>query len=300
MTNSKLVVAAIAALGLTAGFSASKAYAQDDPCGGGGEEGMGDPCGGGGEGEGGGEATAPETTAASEDGGAMAGDYPQAVDARPRVLPKGMLEVTGALDYARLSLTVAGVTATSDSIGLGLGARYGIAPKIDGALSYGFSLKDFEIKGDLGVALQYSLSESDKMGMAAKVTTGYSVVGEEFSGVGLGVNLIYRLTPKISVQTPGDQLTMGGSDFPKPVAINLPVGFGYQANEKINAYLMTSIGTIGLSPSGNTLISDATPITVGGSFSPSNKLDIGAMLSFPDVQHAGDFLVVGVNAAMRM
>lgn len=290
MTNSKLVVAALAALSLTAG----RAYAEgDDPCGadpcGGGEE-MANPCGGGEGGEGG-EAMSAEGGAA-EDGAAMAGGYPQAVIDRPAVLPKGMLEVTGLVPLL--------VKPSPLSAGLVLGARYGVAPKIDAALSYGFSLKEFEIKGDLGVAVQYSVIEEAKMLLAAKVSTGYSVVGEEFSGVGLGAYFQYNITPKIAVISPGDQITIGFSDGIKPLSLNLPIGFGFQANEKIYAFANTSIGTIGLSPSGNSLISDITPLQVGATFSPSNMLDVGASVIFPDVQSAADFIGVGLQAAYRM
>ena len=293
MKNTKLVVAAFAALTLTAGQALAQSEEEGgDPCGGG-EEGMGgDPCGGGEEGGGGdtGDGMAATSMDEAAGGEGLAG-YPQAVIDRPRVLPKGVLEATVDLPI---------LIKPDTAIAVGLAARYGLAPKLDAQLSYGFSLKEFEIKGDLGVAVQYSLAESDKLGVAARVTTGYSVVGEAFDGVGLGVNLQYKITPKISVFTPGDQITMGGADFPKPVSINLPVGFGFQANEKIWAWAATSIGTIGLSPSGNTLISDLTPVQVGASFSPSNKLDVGATLDFLDVQHAGDFFGIGLHAAIRM
>lgn len=248
----------------------------------------GDPCGGG-DGGGGGEmaATGGEETPAGE---GLAG-YPQAVIDRPGVLPKGVLEVTGNVPI---------LIKPDTAISLGLGARYGLAPKIDAQITYGFSLKEFEIKGDLGVVAQYDVKTSEKLRVAARLSTGYSVVGEAFDGVGLGLNLQYKLTPKVAVFTNGDHLSLGGADFPKPVAINLPIGFGFQANEKIWAWAQTSIGSIGLSPSGNVLISDITPLSLGASFSPSNKLDVGASLNFLDLQHAGDFFGIGLHAALRM
>ena len=48
------------------------------------------------------------------------------------------------------------------------------------------------------------------------------------------------------------------------------------------------------------LISDITPFQLGGTFSPDNKLDIGAALTFLDLQHAGDALAVTLHAAFRM
>lgn len=290
MTNSKLVIAALAALSLTAGRAYAEGDDEGNPCGGGEE--TANPCGGG-------EAMpAPEPTAEAAADTGLAG-YPQAVIDRPGVLPKGMLEVTGDVPIVRISITVLGVTASSTGVGLGLAARYGIAPKIDGQLGYGFSLKDFEIKGNLSAAFQYDVKTDDKLRVAARLTTGYSVLGSSFDGLGLGVNLQYKITPKIAVFTPGDQLTMGGSDFPKPVAINLPVGVGFQANEKINAFASTNIGTIGLSPSGNAFIGDVIPLTVGGTFSPSNKLDVGASFA-ADLKTVGDAFLFNIHAAMRM
>jgi|JI10StandDraft_1071094.scaffolds.fasta_scaffold16478_2 opacity protein-like surface antigen len=307
MTNSKLVVAAIAALGL---FTANKASAQDDPCAGGGEEmggegeGEGNPCAGGTE-ESGGDGMAATTAAGEEMAAEGLPGYPQAVIDRPGVLPKGVLEVTADLPITYIKI----LDTSATGVGLGIGARYGLAPKIDAQLTYSFSLKDFEIKGPLGVVAQYEITTSDKLRVAARVSTGLDFNGidltdgsskVEFAGVGVGLNLQYKITPKIAVFTNGDHLSLGGSDFPKPVSLNLPIGFGFQANEKINVFAQTSIGTIGLSPSGNVLISDITPFQLGGTFSPDNKLDIGAALTFLDLQHAGDALAVTLHAAFRM
>jgi hypothetical protein len=296
--NSKLVVAAIAARGRTA----RQAYAQDpgDEEGGVEAEGSVDAGDGTVEGEGSVAVTTPD---ADMDGAVMEGiaGYPQAVIDRPGVLPKGVLEITADLPIL--------VKPSPVSLALGIGARYGLAPKIDAQISYAFALKEFEIKGDLGLGLQYDLATNDKMRAALRVTTGLDLNGfdaatgdskVQFNGIGLGVNFQYKLTPKVAVFTPGNQLTMGGADFPKPVAINLPIGFGFQASPELWAWASTSIGTFGLSPSGNVLISDITPASIGASFSPSNKMDVGASLDFFDLQHAGDFLAISLHAALRM
>lgn len=294
MTKSKLVVAAFAALSLTAG----NAFAQDegDPCG---DPCAGDPCAGDPCGGGDGTGAAPDDgSGAMEEGAEGIAGYPQAVIDRPRVLPKGVLEATADVGIARISIEGLG---SATGVGLGLSGRYGIAPKLDATLSYGFSLKEFEIKGDLGLDVQYSLAESEKMGVAARVSTGYSVVGEAFSGVALGLNLIYRVTPKIGVGTNGGHLVLGFADGVKPVSLNLPVQVEFQANEKINVFLATQIATIGLSPSGTAIIGrDGIPLTVGGSFSPSNKLDIGAAFTAPDLEFLADIFVVDIFARIRM
>ncbi|HVV87340.1 MAG TPA: hypothetical protein VHE35_30070 [Kofleriaceae bacterium] len=301
MTNSKLVVAAIAALGLTAS-GAARAYAQDDDT-----TGTGDGSGDATTTEGNGETTpAPDSNTMTPEAGAegIAG-YPQAVIDRPGVLPKGVLEVTANLPIAYIKI----LDTSSTGVGLGLAARYGLAPKIDGQIGYAFSLKDFEIKGDLGAGVQYELAQKEKLRVAARVTTGLNLNGVDpsdgsskvdFDGIGLGVNLQYKLTPKVAIYTPGDQITLGFDDGVKPVAINLPFGVGLQASDKLWAFVDSSIGTIGLSPSGNTLISDITPFDIGALFSPSNKLDVGATLGFLDLQHAGDALTVSLRAALRM
>ena len=208
------------------------------------------------------------------------------------MLPKGLLEAKGML----------GLTNISDAIGLGIGAHYGVAPKIDAGLFYAFALKEFEIKGDLTFTAQYSLTESEKMGLAARISTGYSLVGESFDGVGLGLNLIYRVTPKISVGTNGDHISLGGTDFPKPVKINLPVQVGYQVDDKINAFVGTTLATIAVSPSDGTTIigADVTPLDVGATFSPSNKLDVGAMFSTLNLADTADLYLITVMAAFRM
>ena len=152
-----------------------------------------------------------------------------------------------------------------------------------------------------GVEVQYSLAESEKMGVAVRVSNGFGVGSEEFAGLGLGLNLIYRITPQLAVYTDCAHLSFGGADFPKPVSINLPIGFQFQANEKINAFLSTSIANIGLSPSGTVLIGrDVTPLNLGAWFSPSNMLDVGAMFSSFNLEDTADLYMISLMANYRM
>ena len=54
-----------------------------------------------------------------------------------------------------------------------------------------------------------------------------------------------------------------------------------------------------LSPA-NVFISDITPLTLDAIFALSNKLDVKIDLGFLDLQHAGDFLVLGGGINIRM
>jgi hypothetical protein len=304
MKKTKLVVAALAGLCLTAGQAFAQEEGDTE-----GEEVME------GDGEGTGDDGTGDTTAAPDDGMGeepdMAGaaglaGYPQAVIDRPRVLPKGVLEARADLAIAYLKIG----DSSSTGIGLGLSARYGLAPKIDATLGYSFALKEFEIKGDLAIGAAYSLTESDKMGVAVRVDTGINLNGVndegesavKFGGVALGLDLIYRVTPKIGIGTRGGHLVLGFADGVKPISFGIPVQVEFQANEKINAFLGTQVANIAISPSEGTAVfgRDGLPLTIGGTFSPSNKLDIGLQFVAPDLEFVADFFAINLHAAMRM
>jgi len=49
---------------------------------------------------------------------------------------------------------------------------------------------------------------------------------------------------------------------------------------------------VNISNSASVYISDIAPVTFGGFYSPTNEIDIGAAVQFPDIKHAGDLYIV--------
>jgi hypothetical protein len=104
------------------------------------------------------------------------------------------------------------------------------------------------------------------------------------------------------VYTPGGQLGITLEGDVKPIALNLPVGVGYQATPQIWAFVDTSIGQIEIADSETVLFgADVIPLGVGGFFSPSNAMDFGARIGFDDLKEAGaDFLTVTASARLHL
>jgi len=134
----------------------------------------------------------------------------------------------------------------------------------------------------------------------------YNLAGKT-GGIALGMFFQYNLSEKMALYTPGGHLraqfiaedpdAAGPLAAPKPIDLNLPVGFAYQASKNIYAFAQTSIATINISNSATAIIfADATPLTVGAFYSMSNKMELGAQIATGDVPHIGDafaFSVVG-------
>ena len=63
----------------------------------------------------------------------------------------------------------------------------------------------------------------------------------------------------------------------------------------------TELANISISNS-NTIVfgSDYIPLSIGGFFSPSNTMDLGASISWFDLKEASDTLFIGVSARLHM
>lgn len=219
-------------------------------------------------------------------------NQPQEIVARPLTTPGGQITVGG--DVGLLSLKLIDRTT---SIGLGLSGAYGVSDDLEVGASYGFSLKEFEIKGDLNVNAAYSILKGN-LSLAADVGFGYNVNGEALDPLTLGAEVRFNVNDQLAIYSPGHQLSIG-LESPNAMALGLPVAVGYQVNKQIFAHVDTSIGTIALKEGDSAFIfADYIPLQVGAFFSPSNTLDIGAAIDFLDLKHAGD--AVGVIGSVRL
>ncbi len=264
---------------------------------------------------GGGDGTA---VAPVEAGASMTPGWSKSVIDRPLTVLKGKLGAMADLYIAHVSVTILGMTASSTSEGLAVGAGYGISDKLEVGGVYAFALNKFEIKGTLTAYGAFALMHSDKLDIGASgdialnfnhakagSTTNETDVGGTLHA-GLGVR--YKVAPKFAVFTGtpwapgplGQHLTIGlNSGAAK--TLSLPVGFGVQATPELFAYLNTTLFTLLLSDPGTggkrfNSIADATPLTLGGFFAVNKNIDAALSFSFLDLQNAGDAYVITIGA----
>jgi hypothetical protein len=243
----------------------------------------------------------PTEGAMPEASGAVAGSWSMSIIDRPLNLLKGMIRVGADLGILKINIPAippATTGSSSTGVGLGIGAGYGVSDKLEAGVSYGISLKEFEAKGPLQLYGLFNIKHSEKMRISAGASFGYNLASETI-GIGAGLAFQYHLGPKMMVFMTPTHLAIGLD--PTTASINLPVGFGFQATPNIFAAVQTNLFNIGLEPSGSAFIfADSTPLTVSGSYSPSNKMDIGASIGASNLPDIADLFVITVFARMYL
>jgi len=174
-----------------------------------------------------------------------------------------------------------------------LSAGYGVTDDLElDAASYGFTTS--EIKGDLAFGIGYKLARDavdGKLEVIARLQFGYNLVGglnlttNEAEGepdpIQLGAQVRYRLTSKVSVVSPGGQLSIGLAE-PQPVSVSLPVGLGYQVTEPLYLQFDTVFAKVAIKDDGDSVVifADSTPVAVTGIYNIKPAFDVFGALSF--------------------
>lgn len=231
---------------------------------------------------------------------AVPGSWPQRIKDRPLNLLKGMIRAQGDLGISRIAgmpaMPPIPATDATTVLGLQIGGGYGVSDKLEVGASYAFTLNEFEIKGPLTLYGLFNLKHSEKLRASAGASFGYNLAAERVA-IGAGVAFQYHLNDKMFVFMPPSHISLGLD--PTQFSINLPVGFGFQANEKIFAYGQTNLFDIGIEPSGSAFIfADRTPLTIGAFYSSSNKMDIGAAFTMPNVPDIADVFAITLTARL--
>ncbi|HUS33251.1 MAG TPA: hypothetical protein VMZ53_32335 [Kofleriaceae bacterium] len=229
-----------------------------------------------------------------------------AIDRRPLTQEKGRLDVHGGLRIASIK---AGMT-TATSEGLGLGATYGVTPKVQVGLDYTIGINPGSAKGPFALSGAFQVKHSEKLDVA--LSAGFAIdfitstdpmtmmtSTTTVKALQFGVWTRYHLGAKASVFTglPALPNASGGLSGaaglpPLPyhlslglgqgatIALEVPVGIGYQASPKLYAMAMTSLAHIDMKNStGAFLFADYIPFSLGGFYAKDAKLDIGAVIS---------------------
>ena len=203
-------------------------------------------------------------------------NQPEEIIDRPRTLPASEME--GSLDLAISGISVAGASQTNEAATLAAG--FGITNELEARASILLG-KGTNNGGDLTVNLAYKLPASGALSMAVDAGIGYNFDSSNTDALTAGLDLQFKINNQLAVYTPGHQLAIALSGDPKPIVLSIPVGVRYQAANNIFAFLQTNIANISISNSSTAvLFADFIPITVGGFYSLSNKLDVGANFTY--------------------
>jgi hypothetical protein len=142
----------------------------------------------------------------------------------------------------------------------------------------------------------------DKLAVVAGGDFTVAFAGSATAFLHAGVSVRYKLAPKFVIYSGnplapgpyGQQLVIGLNNS-APVAIDLPVGLGWQVNPKAFAWAQTALAHIKLANSANEIIfADYIPLEIGALYRAKKDLDVGGYMSFPDLESAGDFFGFGV------
>jgi len=237
---------------------------------------------------------------------------PLALNDRSLVTRHGELEVHGGLPTLVLTLPGAmpGMTTSTTSEGLAIGATYGIGEHVEIGGDYAVSLSPGSVSGPLTLHGAYLALARPKLDVAiagafvvdpTTPTTSY--------GLQLGGWVRYRATPKVAVFTglpalPSSPVSLSKLSLALPplpyqlaigltsgsaIAFDLPAGVGYQLAPNVYTFAMLNLAHLRLSNTQTALLfADFIPVTVGGFYS-RDRLDLGATFA-DDLKQGTDYL----------
>jgi hypothetical protein len=254
--------------------------------------------------------TPPDAGTEAPVGNAGAGVAVSSIIDRPLTLRKGQLAAHADILIAHLSISILGMTASSTSEGLALGAGYGVSDKLTVGGSYSFTLNEFEIKGPLTVYGAFGLADSGKLAVSAGADLSVNFASDNALAIHAGLAVRYKLAPKFALFT-GNPYTPGPAGQHLSISLedggaktfSLPVGFAFQATPQLYAFAGTNIATILLSDPGMgdrvTFIGDSIPFNIGAFFNVNKNIDAGGSFQ-TDLKGVGDFYVITLGARYFM
>jgi hypothetical protein len=230
--------------------------------------------------------------------------WPRAVILRPLTLPSGVFMVGADVRTAILS----DATPFFDPGIVRVAVGYGITDDLEvGFADYSFptsGVGDGRIAANVGYKVLRG-AVGGKLEMIARVQGGYGLAetvdatGETEGALlplGLGVHVQYTVNEKISLLTPGQQLSIGLADG-NVSALDLFVGLGYQATNEIYVELDTSLAHINLHNDSTTVIfADTTPFAITGVYNAMPALDVLAQLGTDLSNEPGQNLTITIGA----
>ncbi len=213
---------------------------------------------------------------------------------RPRTLPKGMIEAGAYLDFERDTFVADGGAEESDTITrLYLAGGYGLSKELELRVSYGLTLDEFEGKGPLSVGAGFTLKEG-QLALAAAGDFVYDL-STEVGEIGIGARARYLVNDDLAVYTARQLQFTVIADGTQPAYLRFPIGVAYQFTDKIYGFAETEIASLNLKDTETVVIfADYVPLTAGGVFAISKKLEVGGLLYTDAKNDPFDSMVIGL------
>lgn len=211
---------------------------------------------------------------------------------RPRTLPKGMIEVGGYLDLNRLSIDDGEGSSSTTITQLTGAASYGVSDQLEVRVTYGLTLDEFEAKGPFSVGAALGLKEG-QLALAVAGDLVYNLL-DEVGEIGVGARARYKVMPNLAIYTQRQLEVTVISDYElKPANLRLPVGVGFQLNDRLYLFGETQLAVLDLKDSETlALFADYIPLTAGAVFSLSPKLEVGGLLDTDLKNDAFDTMLI--------
>jgi hypothetical protein len=230
------------------------------------------------------------------------------------VMPASDLGLYGDLEVHRTTYTQApippanmGIIVHNTAFNIVAGAGYGVTELITLGGQYTLPVADadgaFSNAGRLTGFGGYSISRDDKLALVAGADITVDFAGSATGILHAGVSLRYKVAPKVVVYTGnplapgpyGEQLVVGLNNS-SPVAIDLPVGVGFQANPKLFAWAETQLAHIKIANTANQFFgADILPLQIGALFRAVKDVDVGGFADI-DFENISSFYAIGVMA----
>ena len=243
-----------------------------------------------------------------------------AIDRRPLTLGRGKIDVHGGLVATAVTTKPAmGAATTASAQGLALGATYGIGAKGELGIDYTLGLHPGDAQGPFMFHGAYVAKQTEKLDIALSLGLAFDFVDSIDPGtmmtttrtakaLQVGVWARYHLGARLSAfsglpalpSSAGNlgaaaplppipyQLSVGLSSV-DAIALDIPVGLGYQATPKLYAFGVLDLAHLGMNNTTSAvLFSDFIPLSLGG-FYAAKKMDVGAVFS-DDLKQGADYL----------
>lgn len=222
--------------------------------------------------------------------------YPTQEIYRPLTAPKGMVEATVAVDLTHVDFG----GASSDAIGAGLGARYGISDEITVRASSGFALSPNAAWSEaISIGGSYLAHDSSELDVAAGLDLDLSLADGGVHVLRMHADTRYLVADKVYVFGGHNLLNVGLTD---PVSLSTSVagGVGYQFSDTVAGTLSTTLLTVGWTPSVTALWwADFIPVDVGVVAAVSRDIDILASVGLGDLLHPDTIITAIVGGNFR-
>src|SRR5882724_3200913 len=223
----------------------------------------------------------------------------------------GVYGLVGAVTTTTVSPPVppltTGATSRNTAFDLKAGAGYGATELVTVGGEYTLPIADangaFSNAGTLAAFGGYSVVRDDKMAVVVGGDLSLGFAGGATATLHLGASVRYKLAPTLVAYTGnlyapgpyGRQLVLGLNNS-AAVALDLPVGIGWQGSPKLFAWVETSLAHVKLANTTNAwLFADMIPIDIGALYRAAKDVDVGGFFQI-DVENPKDAFSLGLQA----